>query len=101
MGKVSWMDKRTNEQVLSSMNKKRSLIKTIWDRKMNWIGHVVMGDGLMKLVLEGRMDGKRPRGRPRMTYGVLDETYGDMKRKAENRENWRISKPRTCPWAEN
>src|SRR6476469_2944534 len=35
MGKVSWMDKRTNEQVLSSMNEKRSLIKTIWDRKKN------------------------------------------------------------------
>ena len=32
---------------------------------------------------------------------VLDETYGDMKRKAENRNNWRIWKPRTCPWAEN
>ena len=41
MGKVSWMDKRTNEQVLSFMNEKRSLIKTIWDRKKNWIGHVV------------------------------------------------------------
>ena len=27
MEKVSWMDKRTNEQVLSSMNEKRSLIK--------------------------------------------------------------------------
>src|SRR6476469_4933870 len=53
MGKVSWMDKRTNEQVLSSMNEKRILIKTIWDRKKNWIGHVVRGDGLMKLVLEG------------------------------------------------
>jgi len=103
MGKVSWMDKRTNEQVLSSMNEKRSLIKTIWDRKKNWIGHVVRGDGLMKLVLEGRMEGKRPRGRPRMGMidDVLDETYGDMKRKAENRENWRIWKPRTCPWAEN
>ena len=47
MGKVSWMEKRTNEQVLSSMNEKRSLIKTIWDRKKNWIGHVVRGDGLM------------------------------------------------------
>ena len=33
MGKVNWMDKRTIEQVLSSMNEKRSLIKTIWDRK--------------------------------------------------------------------
>src|SRR6476661_7033908 len=62
MGKVSWMDKRTNEQVISSMNEKRSLIKTIWDSKKNWIGHVVRGDGLMKLVLEGRTEGKRPRG---------------------------------------
>src|SRR6478609_5674254 len=82
------MDKRTNEQVLSSINEKRSLIKTIWDRKKNWIGHVVRGDGPMKLVLEGRMEGKRPRGRPRMGMidDVLDETCGDMKRKAENRE---------------
>jgi len=31
--------------VLSSMNEKRSLIKTIWDRKKNWIGHVVWGGG--------------------------------------------------------
>src|SRR6476619_7148994 len=101
MGKVSWMDKRTNEQVLSSMNEKRSLIKTIWDRKKNWIGHVVRGDGLMKLVLKGIMEEERPRGRPRMGMidDVLDETYGDMKRKAENRENLRIWKPRTCgPW---
>src|SRR6478609_9176645 len=75
MRKVSWMDKRTDEQVLISMNEKRSLIKTIWDRKKNWIGHVVRGYGLMKLVLEGRM--------------------------AENRENWRIWKPRTCPCEEN
>ena len=46
----------------------------------------------MKLVLEGRMEGNRPRGRPRMSMidDVLDETYGDMKRKAENRESWRI-----------
>ena len=29
MGKVNWMDKRTNEQVLSSMKERRSLIKTI------------------------------------------------------------------------
>src|SRR6476469_8576030 len=88
MGKVSWMDNRTNEQVLSSMNEKRSLIKTIWERKKNWIGHVVRGDGLMKLVLERRMEGNRPRGRPIMGMidDVLDETYGDMKWKVEKRE---------------
>ena len=43
----------------------------------------------MKLVLEGRIEEKRPRGRPRMGVidDLLDERYGDMKRKAENREN--------------
>ena len=53
------------------MYEKRSLIKTISDRKKNWI---VRGDGLMKLVLEWRMERKRPRGRPRMGMidGVLD-----------------------------
>ena len=57
----------------------------------------------MKLVLKGRMGEKRPKGRPRMGMidDVLDETYGDMKRKAENRESWRSWKPRTCPGAEN
>src|SRR6476469_3618831 len=103
MGEVSWMHKRTNEQVLSPMNEKRSLIKTIWDWKKNWIGHVVRGDGLMKLVLEGRMEGKRPSGRPKMGMinDVLDETYGDMKRKAKNSESWRIWKPKSSPWASN
>ena len=33
MGKVSWMDKRTNEQVLRSMNEKRSLIKNDMGQK--------------------------------------------------------------------
>ena len=57
----------------------------------------------MKLVLEGRMEGRRQWGRSRMGMidDVLDETHGDMKRKAENRENLRIWKPRTCPGAEN
>ena len=78
--------------VVSSMNEKRSLIKTVWDRKKNWIGHLVRGNGLIKLVIEGRIEGKRPRERPRMDMidDVLDEAHGDMKRKAENRENWRI-----------
>ena len=38
----------------------------------------------MKLVTEGRMEGKRPKGRPRM--GMTDETvmgpYTEMKRRA-------------------
>jgi hypothetical protein len=42
----------------------------------------------LKDVLEGRMEGKRPRGRPRM--GMIDDlkegSYACMKRRAEDRE---------------
>src|SRR6476619_3550882 len=71
MVKVSWMDKRTNEQVPSSMNEKRSLIKTICERKKNWIGHVVKEEGQRTLVQEVKMEGKIPRGKPRM--GMIDD----------------------------
>ena len=59
-------------------------------RKKNWIGHVVRGDGLLKLVLEGRMKKKRPRGRPRimMIDDLMGGSYVNMKRKAEDKD-WR------------
>ena len=85
MGKVNWMNKRTNDQVLSSMNEKRTLIKTIWDRKNT----CCKGRWSDEISARRRMEGKRPSGRPRMGMidDILDETYGDMMRQAENREN--------------
>ena len=54
----------------------------IIQRKKNWIAHVVSGEGLLREVIEGKMDGKRPRGRPRI--GMLEElkdgSYQQMKR---------------------
>ena len=46
------------------------MLEVIAKRKKAWIGHVVRGDGLLKLVIEGRMEGKRSKGRPRM--GMID-----------------------------
>ena len=50
--------------------------------KNNWIGHVVRGDVLLKLVLEGRMENKRARGRPRigMIDDLMEGSYVSMKR---------------------
>jgi len=56
------------------------------------IGHVVRGDGQLKLVREGRMEGKRPRSRPRI--GMIDDImmglYENMKRNALDGEGWRV-----------
>ena len=75
MQKVSWKDKKTNEEILSLVDEERCLMKTIIKRKKDWIGHVVRGDNLLKQVLEGRMEGKKPRGRPRM--GMIDDLKKD------------------------
>ena len=62
----------------------RKLIETIMDRKKNWIGQVLRGDGLMLEVMEARMTGKRSRGRMRigMLDEMIEESYVDLKRKA-------------------
>ena len=69
--KIKWQDKISNDEVLTTVNENRYLITTIGERKKNWIRHVFRGDGLLRDVLEGRMLGRRPQGRPRM--GMLDE----------------------------
>ena len=59
----------------------------ITQRKKNWIGHVVKGDGLLREVIEGKTVGKRSRGRPRigMPEELIDKgSYQQMKSRAEN-----------------
>ena len=57
--------------MLAAIGEERSLVEAVVKRKKNWIGHIVRGEGLLKLALEGRMEGKRQRGRPRL--GMIDE----------------------------
>src|SRR6218665_719463 len=104
MEKISWRDMKTNEKVLQVVQEERSLMDVIWRRKKNWIGHILRGESLLREVTEGRIIGKRPRGKKRL--GTLNEflkesSHAELKRKAENRKEWRIWKPRTCLTAEH
>src|SRR6266581_3149106 len=101
--RISWMDKKSNEEVLTMVNENRCLIRTIYQRKKNWIGHVLRGDGLLRDMLEGRMLGKRPRGRPRrgMIDDLMEGSFLKMKRRAEGRKGWRKWVPGTCLRAEH
>src|SRR6218665_1160436 len=97
MEKVSWRNMKTNEEVVNLVKEKRSLMDDL-GRKKNWIGHILRGDSLLKEVIEGRMIGKRPR---RKRLGMLNEflkeaSYAELKRKTENKREWKTWKPRTC-----
>jgi len=101
--KISWMERITNEEVLQTVGETRQLLVTVFRRKKNWIGHILRGGGLFRDIMEGRMEGKRTRGRKRL--GMIDElkedSYEMMKRRAEDREGWRCWMPRTCLQAEH
>ena len=98
MEKISWTERRTGEEVLRTVGVKREMVNVIIMRKKNWIGHIRRHDGLFRDVMEGKMEGKRPRGRPRI--GMLEElkegSYVTMKRRAEDRERWKCWIPWTC-----
>jgi len=85
MERVGWKDKKTNEEILNAVGEKRSIIEMILRRKKNWIGHILRGGGLFKDVIEGRMEGKRPRGRRRirMIDDLKEGSHKDMKRRAK------------------
>jgi len=97
--KVKWTDKKTNAEVLNLLKEKKSLLAEIRKRKRSWIGHILRHANMLPTVLEGRMKGKRPRGKKRikMVDGIMNGTYAQMKRRAEDREEWRRDVMRDLP----
>ena len=82
----------------------RSLMNTIKTRKLKFFGHTKRHDSIMKNILEGRMEGSRPRGRPRAQWSDnVKEWSGhnlaECTRLAEQRDLWRrIS---SQPWRQD
>ena len=61
-------EKKTNVNVLREGNVQRSLLKTIRKRQMEFLGHVCRRRGLEFLSLTGKVEGKRDRGKQRITF---------------------------------
>ncbi|GFO11476.1 endonuclease-reverse transcriptase [Plakobranchus ocellatus] len=71
--------KKSNEVVLKEANLERSLINTIRQRQPQFLGHICRHKGLEHLAITGNIEGKRSRGRQRITF-------------IENLKSWAIGK---------
>ena len=104
MGKISWKQKMRNEDVLKILKTEKTLLNTIKARKLKFFGHTKRHESLMKNILEGKMEGRRPRGRPRAQWcDNIREWSGhslaECTRLANQREVWRqIS---SQPWTQD
>ena len=58
MGKISWIDRVRNEEVLHRVKEETNILHSIEGRKDNWIGHTLCTNCLLKHVIEGKVEGK-------------------------------------------
>ena len=86
--KITWRDKIHNDEVFARVKEERCLIRTIRQRQKNWIGHVLIGDGLLRDVMEGRVKGKKRLGKPRKgIISVLKDAFGKKNDEESDLEN--------------
>ena len=95
--KISWMEKKSNEEVMNMSGYKRTLLTTIRKKQLEFFGHLNRADGLEKRLLCGKISGVRSRGRQRIKYtdSLNNFTTGnqssinDLIRKTGNRDEWK------------
>ena len=98
MMRIPWTEKVSNDRVLERAAVDRELLCGIRIKQMRFLGHVLRKDGMECVVLTGKIEGKRSRGRRRVSWlrNLKDwlETRGvnyqeiELLRKAKNRELW-------------
>ena len=95
----TWTDKVTNQHVLQKINiKSTELVQMIRTRKAKFYGHVRRHDSLQRVILEGKVEGKRGRGRKRTSWtdnikthlGLPINTCAEL---ALDRKKWRAMTP--------
>ena len=94
MLKVPWTRKETNKNILKKIGTKMEVLSSVRKRKVVYFGHMIRRDGFQRMLLEGYIEGKRSRGRPRVTWmkNILKWTgmsYVGCVRRAEDRYSWR------------
>ena len=93
--KISWKEKKSNAEVLKMIGvKSTELVKTIKKKKLVYYGHTRRHQSLQKLVLEGKVEGKRGRGRRRKSWTtnvseMTEMSLAQCSVNALNRSKWR------------
>ena len=93
--KVPWTEHKTNEEILQIVETVRKIMDTIRSQQKRWLGHILKHDSLLRMMLEGQIQGKKAYGRPRtMLLDWLLKTeegnisYEELKMSAQDRSRW-------------
>ena len=84
--RISWTEKKSNEEVMEMAGYKRSLLKSSEKDNYNFFGHNNRVDGLEKQILSGKIYGTKNRGRQRTKYTDSLKNFVTRKESSPNNE---------------
>ena len=102
--RISWTEKKSNEEVVEMAGYLRSLLKTIRKKATTIFGHINRADGLEKQILNGKICGIKTRGRQRTKYTDILNNFVTRKespnieliRRTDDREDWKATIADVC-----
>ena len=88
---MPWTQRRTNADIRNELELPEGwLLNTVYRWKLKFFGHIKRHDSLEKAVLEGKVPGKRSRGRQRRRWEeCISERLGYTMH-----ENWNLAQNR-------
>ena len=94
--RIQWTEKRTNDSVLEELSVKKEALNIIIKRRLKYVGHANrnLKTDLMTAVFQGKVESKRNRGRPPISYmnNITASTglrLDEIIHRSRDREGWR------------